>query len=387
MKITRIVRALAAMSSLPFALTATVSAACAQGGAPDGGVKGAPAKAASAAVPSNALRLKVFKCDDVGIGCTAFTMLIPAEWKTEGGVAWQMQYSNLATGKMRIFNPKGAEALELFPIIPYTWDTNGIAFFPPGSVYMGNFVAAPPRDPEAFVREYVIGNFRQRAKNLSVVKTTPLPDVEKAILSGNQEAGVQKATRAAKVRITYLEGEKAIEEDIYCAYTVSRSPQFLPTAVMWMPDRLFAFRAEKGKLDALEGLLLAMLSSFRIELSWWAGYMQVVQLYRSNQMQSIKNAGDISRRISKNNDEIIAMNRAAWKNQQASTDRVMERFSDSIRGVERYDNPFERRQVELPSGYHEVWASPSGEYILSNDTNFNPSVGTNVDWRRIDKKE
>jgi hypothetical protein len=251
---------------------------------------------------------------------------------------------------------------------------------------MGSVVAAPPRDPEAFVREYVIANVRPRARGLRVVATTPLPDVEKAVAAGNQEAGMQKVTHAAKVRLEYAEDDKPIEEDVYVAYTISRSTQYLPTMSLSMADRLFAFRAEKGKLDALEPLLQAMVSSFRIELPWWDGYLQVLQMSRNNQLQAIKDAGELSRRISRNNDEIIAMNRKSWENQQAATDRVMGEISDSIRGIERYDNPFEKRPVELPSGYHDVWVSPSGEYILSNDANFDPKTSTQVDWRRIEKK-
>jgi hypothetical protein len=376
--------------------TATVSASCGNSQASKGSATDRPIEQAKSASKSSAdsstakgdtLRLKLFKCDDVGIGCTAFTMLVPADWKTEGGVVWQMQYSNLAAGKLRVWNPSGVEALEVFPVIPYVWDTRGIAFFQPGSIYMGNVVAAPPRDPEAFVREYVIQNFRRNVKNLIVGETTPLREVEHEISGSNQEAGLQKSTQAAKVRIAYIEGSKEIEEDVYCAYTVSRSREMLPTMSLWMPDRLFAFRAEKGKLDALEPLLQAMLASFRIDQRWFSGYLQVVQMARNNQMQAIKDAGDISKRISKNNDEIIAMNRKAWEAQQASSDRVMEHISDSIRGIERYENPFEQKPVELPSGYREVWASPSGEYVLSNDANFDPSAGTNVEWRRIEHKK
>jgi hypothetical protein len=53
--------------------------------------------------------------------------------------------------------------------------------------------------------------------------------------------------------------------------------------------------------------------------------------------------------------------------------------------VESYQNPFEGRSVELPSGYSHVWANRSGEYILSNSANYNPNVDSNIQWQEMKK--
>jgi hypothetical protein len=41
--------------------------------------------------------------------------------------------------------------------------------------------------------------------------------------------------------------------------------------------------------------------------------------------------------------------------------------------------------VELPSGYSQVWANRSGEYVMSNNTNYNPNVGSNLGWQQLKK--
>jgi hypothetical protein len=110
-------------------------------------------------------------------------------------------------------------------------------------------------------------------------------------------------------------------------------------------------------------------------------------MWQQNQMQSIRNAGELSRYIAKTNDEISAMNRQAYANQQASSDRINARFSRYVRGVESYDHPFEGRSVELPSGYREVWVSGGGEYVFSNDAGFNPNVRSTQNWRLMKPKE
>ncbi len=40
--------------------------------------------------------------------------------------------------------------------------------------------------------------------------------------------------------------------------------------------------------------------------------------------------------------------------------------------------------VELPSGCGNAWVSRGGEYILTESPSFNPNVGSNVEWTRIE---
>ena len=66
-------------------------------------------------------------------------------------------------------------------------------------------------------------------------------------------------------------------------------------------------------------------------------------------------------------------------------DRMARGFTEYIRGVDSYRNPYEDRPVQLPSGYDQVWVNRLGEYILSNQAGFDPNTGSNTDWRRLEK--
>jgi hypothetical protein len=336
----------------------------------------------TAGAPAGALRLQTLSVHDKAAagGIEAFRMLIPVGWQTSGGVEWRHNQSNLATVVMRIWNPKGSEALELFPIVPFTWTQGGIVFFPPGSNYMGNVVMPVVAEPGVFVQKVVLPRHRQKAAGLRLVERTPLPDVAKAVAGGIQEQGVSKQVKAEKVRIEYQEGGKAMQEDIYCVMAYSTSA-ILPGTTFWGPERLYSFRAEKGKLDETAKLLHTMVASMKINLAWFNQYLQVVQLWQQGQRQSIQSAGELSRYIAKTNDEISAMIRQSYETRQASQDRISANFSRSIRGVESYHNPFEGRPVELPSDYRDVWVSSKGEYLFSNDAGVNPNVGDTQTWK------
>jgi hypothetical protein len=350
----------------------------------DGGQ--APTKTADkgkSAASGSVLRLKKISVPDPMIGCNAFTMLIPEGWKTDGGVQWQFQWTNLATGNMRVSDPKSAAVLEILPVTPACFDESGTMFLQPGANYMGSYVIAPPRDVKQYVEAIFVPLFRKQASGMKVGALTPLPAVAEAVEKNVQEAGVVKRVESGKVRLEYEMNGKAMEEDVYITTIQSRS-QMLPGMVMWSCEHQYGFRAEKGKLDALAPLLQAMVSSVAIDLKWYAGYAQVVALRNKGQMDQIKAAGELSRRISRDNDEMIASMRSSWQEKQRSEDRVYQQFSESVRGVETYQNSFDERPVELPSGYDSVWVNSSGEYALSNEGGFDPNVGSTLEWRRLE---
>jgi hypothetical protein len=348
--------------------------------------KGAPPTASAASAKSSStapLKLKKLEVHDPGIGCTAFTLLVPESWKYEGGVVWQHQYANVASGRFKVSDPKSAAALEVFPIIPACWDESTLGAGAQGQNYMGSLVYPPPRDPLGYVQQYFVPGYRASARNLKVGAQTLLPDVAREVHKSSQEPGVEKQVTAGKVRLEYEENGKPIAEDVYITLIVSRSPM-VPTMTSWSLEHQYSLRAEKERLDSLAPLLHAMVSSMRLELAWYAGYGQVVQLWRQGQMQSIRDAGELSRRISANNDAILASMRSAWQTRQASQDRMSREFSESIRGVETYAQPYEEREIQLPSGYRDVWTNRAGEYVFSNDSGYDPNVGATNEWRRLE---
>jgi hypothetical protein len=360
----------------------------------------------SATFPSDTLRLERVDVHDDGLGCTALTLCIPAGWKIEGGIQWQLPYANLATVKMRILNAAGVRALEIFPVIPCAWDTHGIGAYPPGSNYLGYLVTVPPRDAETFVLGHVLPKFRAGSKVLRVADSAQLLEVERAIRAdgansggahGASENGAENGdgeneTRAGRVRLEYAEDEQLTEEDFYCAFTIAHSKDLPRSRVLWMPDRLFSFRAPHGKLDHEAPLFGAMVASMRIDASWYDGYLAALELARKNGLQAIRDVSEISRRIPAESDEERAARRTAWEREDAAAQRVMESFCRSIGGLETCEDPFTGRVLFLPSGYREIWASAKGEYWLTKDASARPNGEAGADeqagaeWRRVEKR-
>lgn len=330
-----------------------------------------------------ALRLAPHAVHDPMVnGVEAFRLLVPSGWKVEGGVVWRQQYSNLASASLRLTNPDAPERLEFFPVTPYAWVEGGMWGAQPGQIYMGNELRPTITDPQRFVQEVVWPSFR-RGVSARIVGVEEMPELARLVAQQNGGQGVQAEARSARVRLEYREGSRTMQEDVYVTLGFYSSPM-MPGSVIWKAERLFAFAAEKGRIDERKDLVQAIVNSVRLSPQWFAGYMQVFELWQKGQYQAIADAGRISRQISRNNDEILAMYHSAWEQQQKSQDAVADSWSRYMRGEERYEDPYKGDSIALPSGYDDAWVSSSGEYLLSNQAGFDPNVGSTIEWRRME---
>jgi hypothetical protein len=60
-------------------------------------------------------------------------------------------------------------------------------------------------------------------------------------------------------------------------------------------------------------------------------------------------------------------------------------ISESIRRVNSYYDPYKGYAVEIPNQYKYVYANPLGEYIVTHNPNYNPNVGSNLNWTILNK--
>jgi hypothetical protein len=343
---------------------------------------------------AEAVRFKTYSyIDKQGTGIEAFRMLIPVDWKFEGGINWILNNPSMpATTAFRMYKVSGVEEFEVFPNQPFFWTNNEmlISMFPIGTRYFGNEVH-PPVEPLEALRKIVIPRFRQDVQELKIIREQPLPELAKSLGAGMQsQPGVSASADGAKISIEYKRNGISIEEEIYSVVEQISFPiqsmYGYVTNTIWFVDYIFSFKAEKGKLEANTKLFQTIAFSFKLNPLWFSKYNQVIEYLAQREIQQIRNIGQLSRIISQTHNEISDMMMESYNQRQIVTDRISENFSDYIRGVDRYYNPIEERPVELPSGYQNAWTNSLGEYIVSEDPNYNPNIGSNLNWQRMDKK-
>lgn len=363
-------------------------------------LKAARAGPGQAAAPQEApsqpwgIRLKTVSCiDQQGIGVEAFRMLIPADWRFEGGVHWLMNNPGMpAVIACRAYNPQGVEAFEIFPNISCYWTNNPMVtmMFPMGSLYFGNEVR-PPMPALQALQQLVVPRYRGKMPGLQIVQQEHLPDLPKALRANAPPTpGPIPQADGARLRLRYRQDGQEVDEDLFGVVELTRvaMPMLFGAQehIYWMANYLFSFRAKADSLDRLADQFQAIVRSFRLNPQWYGRYLQVSQFLIQNQIQQIQHIGQLSRIISQTSDQISDMIMDSYYQRQATMDRLAEQFSQAIRGVNEYYNPFEDRPVELPGGYNYAWANALGEYILTDDPNFNPNLGSNLTWQQMEQK-
>jgi membrane-associated protease RseP (regulator of RpoE activity) len=325
-----------------------------------------------------AIKLTRLAVHDPGVNnIEAVSMLIPAGWKAEGGVQWFNDFRILACLLMRITDPQTGASIEFLPLQLFTWMPQPVVPMSPGTNYMGRVIWPPVADIPQFIQAFYVSNNLSRLRNGKVVGAQDMPEIANLMAQINQV----NLAKSARVRYEYEAGGQAWEEDVYCTLSFFQTPQL----ILWNIDHGYTFRAPKGMLDRLTPLMTTVLTTQRVSLDWYAAYQYVGQLFDDRMRQGIRAAGDLSRRIAQNNAEISRMFAESYRQRSESQDRIHRSFTEYIRGVETYRNPYDDRPVQLPSGYSNVWVNRMGEYILSDQAGFNPNVGSNVEWSRIER--
>ncbi len=361
--------------------------------------------------PADYVRFKMARVmDNSGFGqpVEALRLLVPSDWKVESFVRWKQDRLGclfmLVDLGLRVTAPDGITALEAFPSYYWQWYDDpvnrqmlqqqaGMGASRPCDI-------APITSPTEYLKGKVVRDYRRGAQ---VVAAEPLPEVARAFNASLQptiqqyrRAGVQLDMHgdAARIRLNYpvngqpaeewivavIQYTKQMQQSGSAAYqgTIGQAPAYGAYATYQ-----FATRAPRGKLESTERLFTTMLSSLRANPQWTAAVQQVIAGMSNTASQGTM---DRARIWSQAQREIGDIQREGYNAQQQSQTRIAEAWSQTTRGVETYVDPSSHERVDLSSGYRGAWSNGLGEYILSDDPNFDPGH-IQGNWREMQHQQ
>jgi len=319
-------------------------------------------------------------------GLEAFRLLIPKGWNVEGAITWSANPALPAQSRFRFYGPGGGEEFNLFPTQSYFWTNNPLFLGtnPPGSLRFGTLVAEPV-DLHTALTRIVIPGVRKNVTGLTVIHEQPVPELA-ALARGGPVPGLRASAEAGKIRIGYQADGKPMEEEIYAAVShfvidqpgsMLARPHFID---YWYVDYVFSFKAERKKLDARARMFQTMIYSLKVNPRWFAKVVNVKEALAQQAIKGIKAVGRIGETVARAGSEMRDEQMRDWERRQQVQEKVVQNFSDHIRGVERFYDPHAEKEVELPAGYGMAWANNLGEYVVTDSPSFNPNVGSNLHW-------
>ena len=338
---------------------------------------------------------------------TALTLLIPVGWQFQGSVQYSQAigcHANLVRLVFRAESPDGRFAMQMFPGNVWQWsdDPTTVRMMQTSNQQMSQFGRRgcdlqPPMAAGDFLRRSVIPAARHEAR---LVGIEPMPEIAQQTeqearqleqIAAGQGLRVHMRTDVARARLSYNAGGQPAEEWLTAmTYSIGMPA---PTYNMYTGrmgqamsytcagDHVFAFRAPEGQLDAQEKFFRTILSTIRVDPQWQA---RVTQVITNMQAADSKAAMDRSAIIAKSGQETSRIIHDTYENATKSHDRAMEGWSQYMRGVANYRNPYTGETVELSNQYEHAWAGPNNEYIVTDSANFNPNSALQGNWTRLE---
>jgi hypothetical protein len=313
----------------------------------------------------------VLQDDPSGIGGEVSRMLIPAGWKTSGGMAYDLNSLYPAQVNLRIFDPNSSALFATYPCNFYIWGDMNLA---EGTNDGGAIVEPPSQNAVEAIEKIVVPQYRPELAGATVVETEELPKLaELALEEVPAVAGTEANVQAGRVRFEYEVEGKPVQEDFFAMLRVNAAQGFQ----LWNTEQIVSVRADKGKLDEVRQLHEVSARSVKSALPWFNKYAQFLNWRHENAMAFIQSVGEMSRQISQNNDAIDDSIRQQYEKQQAVDDQISEARSETMRGETPWDEG-DGNKVLLPADYDHAWRDGNGQYVVSTDPLYDPNSDPNL---------
>jgi len=360
--------------------------------------------------PASGVRLVPTEILDPNTGTQALRLLLPAGWKAEARFDWSSNATDPCRVIVHICNPEGPEALTLYPSLMFAAGAReelarvfaqggmhpSLAYqraaqtYPEGSSYYGLEVRGMVGDRRQLVEQILLPRYKPEVRERRIVALENLPQLAEEAFERDQAnaqafgAVPTKGIRYSGTRLRFdyaLNGKPMAEEIYYVTYLMPLSG----VASHWGIRGPVSFRAAQSDLDRVLPVLRAVQTSVKPVPAWLVLARQVsqrlLQAAQQNQMLAVDQAMRAAERRGAFFDSLYQQ----YQEREAMHDRVQEKFIQTIKGVEAYDDPFQELPVELPTGYERAWVNERGEYFLAEKSFNEPHIGSSDHWRELRK--
>ena len=177
------------------------------------------------------------------------------------------------------------------------------------------------------------------------------------------------------MRFEYEDHGQVIQQDIYAAWLAIQVNQRFNT-MDWHIGLIISEQAPKGMLDQVKAYRFEMQRSTMPNIQWYNKLFQFSEAANQQKIKEIAATAERSRIFAEMTNEVNEQRKEQFENYQKSTSDQALAFDQYIRDVTPYNTP-NGPPVELPNSYSNAWQGTNGQYIMTNDPNYNPAADPN----------
>jgi hypothetical protein len=156
------------------------------------------------------------------------------------------------------------------------------------------------------------------------------------------------------------------------------------TALTGIPP-VKSFQAPAREMGAKAHQFKVMIDTYQENPAWGVACTRLAADITRNQLRQQQAIFNRMNEIRRTQSEVSDMIAEGYQRRSAAQDRVFDKYSELIRGVDTYRDPVNDREIELPTGMSNAWTN-GNEYIFSDQAGYNPNIGSNLNWQQMDRK-
>lgn len=337
----------------------------------------------------NAMRLKITKImDPTGFEkpMMASSSVIPHDWKTEGGVIWNVQ-GECAPGQTAEWAARSPDGKATISLLPTTrWSANNQGMPPAQGCIPAAFESAD-QYVDAFISQM------PNAKIVSVDRdpqTVQILSHEPYRVEMPGDPYHKGWMDSASVHFTYSKNGVPHSGIIVLITTHTHmmtghsfgQMQPLETASGGATSQLM-LTAPTDEFASHMAAFYLFMKNYQVNPEWQARMDQHNAKITRIAIEGGRKRGEIARKgaldLAKTYSDISDMSMESWRRRNETSDRMQRDNIETIRGVETWKAETPTGQIELPSGYDRAFQMKDETFIVTNDVTFNPYVMTGQD--------
>jgi len=337
----------------------------------------------------------------------AFSLLVPKDWKVDGGILWNQPGSPCAGTNLglRASSPDGKYSFEIMPNFMWGYTTDPqVAQFQRQQQFPNYCSYGEPLNAEAYFRQVFAPYDLGKPNILSIEENSTgaqaLRENAERMRQEMMKYGASQVNfypSGISANINWSNGQEAV---VLCGVIIIES--FVPNSYNGSMSKSYTSSASErvvftypaGEKEKATNMLSVMMGSFRTNTNWKKSVDNFWLSVRtqSNQVQigkikmideQTKQIGNQAIQNGQQNAARMDASMRSWEASQQSQDRIHTNFVKSIREVENYRD--ESGTFELSSAYNHAWSrSDGGSILMSNSPNFDPSsVFQDQNWKQM----
>lgn len=331
--------------------------------------------------------------DQQGFGqpVEAASFLLPADWKTSGGIQWNQVrcLTDMIQSSVHAVSPDNRYEFFVLPIAQFDWCDNPQTrqAMQNGDVGLSCQIAEPA-DAASYISNTLGGLVNARVTSTSVL--TEYEQSLKQQAAMNQIPGYRFEPSAAEGKLSFPDGSEGLA---FCqvTQTINSMPDmafgqgtinYFQTAV----NARIVLRYPAGEEVKGRQLLSTILGSIRMNPAWVSAIQTMMQNIKKNIQDETWKRIQISYQAQQEISNNIVRGWEARNSSSSgeSSSNSTQLFGEYLRGVDNWTDG-DGNKVELASGYSYAWQHADGSYILSNTHGFDPNVAFGETWKPLNK--